>query len=81
MSDALEEAEEFREPLVARGFMVIPLPIFEESDAQKDKQNQLKKIDLRYVQHSLLVDTRECLFLLPISVAEDREASTHGIRT
>ncbi len=84
MSDALEEAEEFREPLVERGFMVIPLPIFEESDAQKDKQNQLKDTDLRYVRHSLLVDmlhTRECLFLLPISVAQDREASTHGIGT
>ncbi|DBA76296.1 TPA: hypothetical protein ACH3X1_010010 [Trebouxia sp. C0004] len=81
MSDALEEAEEFRELLVELGFMIIPLPIFEESDAQKDKHNQLKDIDLRYVRHSLLVDSRECLFLLPISVAEDREASTHGIGT
>lgn len=54
VSDALEEAEEFREPLVERGVMVIPLPIFEESNAQKDKQNQLKDTDLRYARSFLI---------------------------
>lgn len=47
VSDALEEAEEFREPLVERGVLVIPLPIFEDSNAEKDKQNQLTDTDLR----------------------------------
>ena len=45
---ALEEAEEFREPLVERGVLVVPLPIFERSNAEKDKQNQLNDTDLRY---------------------------------
>ena len=45
---ALEEAEEFREPLVERGVLVVPLPIFEDSNAEKDKQNQLNDTDLRY---------------------------------
>ena len=44
---ALEEAEEFREPLVERGVLVVPLPIFEDSNAEKDKQNQLNDTDLR----------------------------------
>lgn len=45
---ALEEAEEFRQPLVERGVLVVPLPIFEGSNAEKDKQNQLNDTDLRY---------------------------------
>ena len=49
VSDALEEAEEFREPLVERGVLVIPLPIFEDSNVEKDKQNQLVDTDLRQV--------------------------------
>lgn len=48
VSEALEEAEEFREPLVERGVLVVPLPIFEDSNAEKDKQNQLNDTDLRY---------------------------------
>lgn len=48
VSEALEEAEEFREPLVDRGVLVVPLPIFEDSNAEKDKQNQLNDTDLRY---------------------------------
>jgi len=47
VQDALEEAEEFREPLEERGVMVIPLPIFEDSNAEKDKQNQLTDKDLK----------------------------------
>ena len=50
VSEALEEAEEFREPLVERGVLVVPLPIFEDSNAEKDKQNQLNDSDLRYAQ-------------------------------
>lgn len=48
VQDALEEAEEFREPLEERGVMVIPLPIFEDSNAEKDKQNQLTDKDLKW---------------------------------
>lgn len=48
VQDALEEAEEFREPLEERGVMVIPLPIFEGSNAEKDKQNQLTDKDLKW---------------------------------
>ncbi|KAL0030171.1 hypothetical protein WJX77_001393 [Trebouxia sp. C0004] len=67
MSDALEEAEEFRELLVELGFMIIPLPIFEESDAQKDKHNQLKDIDLRDTeQHTGLL----CLANTPDVIAK-----------
>ena len=47
VQDALEEAEDFREPLEERGVMVIPLPIFEDSNAEKDKQNQLTDKDLK----------------------------------
>lgn len=48
VSEALKEAEDFREPLVERGVLVVPLPIFEDSNAEKDKQNQLNDTDLRY---------------------------------
>ena len=47
VQDALEEAEEFRDPLEERGVMIIPLPIFADSNAEKDKQNQLTDKDLR----------------------------------
>ena len=47
VQDALEEADDFREPLAERGVMVIPLPIFEDSNAEKDKQNQLTDKDLK----------------------------------
>ena len=50
VSEALEEAEEFREPLVERGVLVVPLPIFEDSNAEKYGQNQLNDTDLRYAQ-------------------------------
>ena len=51
VSEALKEAEEFREPLVERGVLVVPLPIFEDSNAEKDKQNQLNDTDLRYAKN------------------------------
>ena len=55
---ALEEAEEFREPLVERGVLVVPLPIFEDSNAEKDKQNQLNDTDLRYAFYAPYVALR-----------------------
>lgn len=53
VAEALEEAEDFREALVERGVLVVPLPIFEDSNAEKDKQNQLTDTDLRYAQDVL----------------------------
>ena len=47
VQESLTKAEEFREPLVERGVLVVPLPIFEDSNAEKDKQNQLQKEDLK----------------------------------
>ena len=47
VQDSLNKAEEFRDPLVERGVLVVPFPIFDDSNVKKDKQNQLQKEDLK----------------------------------
>lgn len=47
VQDALEGAEEFKEALQERGVLVVPLPIFAKTNAEKDEQMQLTKEDLR----------------------------------
>lgn len=49
MQDAVEGAEDFKEALQERGVLVVPLPIFADTNAEKDKQMQLTEGDLRYV--------------------------------
>lgn len=47
VQDALEGAEEFKEALQERGVLVVPLPIFANTNAEKDEQMQLTEGDLR----------------------------------
>lgn len=47
VQEALEDAEEFKEALQERGVLVIPLPIFADTNAEKDAQMQLSNEDLR----------------------------------
>lgn len=47
VQDALEAAEDFREQLQQRGVLVVPLPIFADTNAEKDARNQLTEADLR----------------------------------
>ncbi len=47
VQEALQQAEQHREQLQERGVLVVPLPIFEDSQTDADKQSNLTAQDIR----------------------------------
>ena len=61
VADAMKDAEQYKEPLLERAVLVIPLPIYEgEPAAQEDGASNISssaeqaKVDLRYATISLM---------------------------
>lgn len=40
VADAMRDAEQYKEPLLERGILVVPLPIYEGEDASSDPDTE-----------------------------------------